>query len=119
MAPISIGRAAWGSSEPSVIASGRKKRVLADVVGGKDEGTLFVPQAAKLQGRKRWIAFFHHPKGTLHVDAGANAERFGREGHALRMIARGGRHHAAFALLRRELRHAIARAAPFVALHGR
>jgi glutamate 5-kinase len=24
-----------------------------------------------LQGRKRWIAFFHHPKGTLFVDAGA------------------------------------------------
>jgi glutamate 5-kinase len=24
-----------------------------------------------LQGRKRWIAFFHHPKGTLFVDDGA------------------------------------------------
>ena len=25
----------------------------------------------RLQGRKRWIAFFHHPKGALFVDAGA------------------------------------------------
>ena len=24
-----------------------------------------------MRGRKRWIAFFHHPKGTLVVDAGA------------------------------------------------
>ena len=27
--------------------------------------------ADKLQGRKRWIAFFHHPKGALFVDDGA------------------------------------------------
>jgi glutamate 5-kinase len=32
---------------------------------------LFVPQSSRLQGRKRWIAFYHHPKGTLFVDAGA------------------------------------------------
>ena len=32
---------------------------------------MFVPQAARLQGRKRWIAFFHHPQGTLFVDEGA------------------------------------------------
>jgi glutamate 5-kinase len=24
-----------------------------------------------LRGRKRWIAFFHYPKGTLFVDEGA------------------------------------------------
>jgi len=24
-----------------------------------------------LQGRKRWIAFFHHPQGALFVDDGA------------------------------------------------
>jgi glutamate 5-kinase len=41
------------------------------VVAGEVEGTLFVPQPAKLQGRKRWIAFFHHPKGALFVDEGA------------------------------------------------
>jgi glutamate 5-kinase len=59
------------SGIPLVIASGRKKQVLARVVAGEDEGTLFVPGARKLQGRKRWIAFFHHPKGTLYVDPGA------------------------------------------------
>ncbi len=56
---------------PLVIASGWKKKVLERVVNGEDEGTLFVPQPNRLKGRKRWIAFFHHPKGTLVVDDGA------------------------------------------------
>lgn len=59
------------SGIPLVIASGKKKEVLAGIVAGEDEGTLFVPQPTKLQGRKRWIAFFHHPKGALFVDDGA------------------------------------------------
>jgi glutamate 5-kinase len=56
---------------PLIIASGRKKSVLADILDGKDEGTLFVAKPALLPGRKRWIAFFHHPKGALFVDDGA------------------------------------------------
>jgi len=56
---------------PLVIAPGRKSDVLARVLAGEDEGTLFVASAGKLRGRKRWIAFFHHPKGTLFVDDGA------------------------------------------------
>jgi glutamate 5-kinase len=56
---------------PLVIASGRKKTVLRNVLESEEEGTLFVPQAGKLKGRKRWIGFFHHPKGSLFVDDGA------------------------------------------------
>ncbi len=56
---------------PLVIACGRKKTVLRDILEGKEEGTIFIPQPNKLKGRKRWIAFFHHPKGTLFVDDGA------------------------------------------------
>ena len=59
------------SGIPLVIASGRKNDVLAKVLAGEEEGTLFVAQPTRLQGRKRWIAFFHHPKGTLFVDDGA------------------------------------------------
>jgi glutamate 5-kinase len=66
------------SGIPLVIASGRKKQALARVVSGEEEGTLFVPKPTRLQGRKRWIAFFHHPEGTLFVDAGA--KRALREG---------------------------------------
>jgi glutamate 5-kinase len=64
------------SGIPLVIASGKKKHVLARVLAGEAEGTLFVPQPARMQGRKRWIAFFHHPQGALFVDDGAR--------HALR-----------------------------------
>jgi glutamate 5-kinase len=59
------------SGIPLIIASGMKKKVLARILAGEEEGTLFVPQATRLQGRKRWIAFFHHPKGALFVDDGA------------------------------------------------
>jgi glutamate 5-kinase len=59
------------SGIPLVIASGRKPGVLARIMAGEEEGTIFIPQPTRLQGRKRWIAFFHHPKGTLFVDAGA------------------------------------------------
>ena len=59
------------SGIPLVIASGQRKNVLAKILGGEEEGTLFVAKPGRMQGRKRWIAFFHHPKGTLFVDAGA------------------------------------------------
>jgi glutamate 5-kinase len=59
------------SGIPLVIASGRKKTTLQNILAGQNEGTLFVPKAGKLTGRKRWIAFFHHPKGALLVDDGA------------------------------------------------
>ena len=61
------------SGIPLVIASGKHKQMLARVLAGEDEGTLFVAQPTRLQGRKRWIAFFHHPKGALFVDDGAKA----------------------------------------------
>ena len=59
------------SGVPLVIASGQKNDTLARITAGEDEGTLFIAQPTKLQGRKRWIAFFHHPKGALCVDDGA------------------------------------------------
>jgi len=59
------------SGIPLVIAPGRKKEVLAGILAGKEEGTIFVPRPGKLKGRKRWIAFFHRPAGSLLVDDGA------------------------------------------------
>jgi glutamate 5-kinase len=59
------------SGIPLVIASGIKKDGLEKILAGKDEGTLFVAPPTRLPGRKRWIAFYHHPKGTLFADDGA------------------------------------------------
>ena len=68
---IQAAKIAVRSGIPLAIASGRKKTVLAKILAGENEGTLFVAPPAKLHSRKRWIAFFHHPKGTLFVDDGA------------------------------------------------
>ena len=68
---LQAARIVMRSGIPLVIASGRKKNVLARIFEGRDEGTIFVAQEAKLKGRKRWIAFFHHAKGALFVDEGA------------------------------------------------
>ena len=68
---IEAAKIVMRSGIPMVIASGKKKKVLARVVAGEQEGTLFVPHPTRLQGRKRWIAFFHHPQGALFVDDGA------------------------------------------------
>ena len=68
---IEAAKIAVRSGIPLVIASGKKKGALANILTGEDEGTLFVAQSNKLQGRKRWIAFFHHPKGAIFVDNGA------------------------------------------------
>jgi glutamate 5-kinase len=70
------------SGIPLVIASGSNQHALAQVLSGAEEGTLFVPHATKLRGRKRWIAFFHHPRGALCVDAGAE-EALCRKGRSL------------------------------------
>ena len=56
---------------PMVIASGKKKHVLANIIDGREEGTFFTPRSGRLKGHKRRIAFFHHPKGSLWVDDGA------------------------------------------------
>lgn len=59
------------SGVPLVIAPGRHREVLARILAREEEGTLFLPHAHRLPSRKRWIAFFHHPRGVLHVDDGA------------------------------------------------
>ena len=56
---------------PMVIANGVKRGQLTKVLAGEKVGTFFTPSGDKLKGRKRWIAFFHHPKGALVVDDGA------------------------------------------------
>lgn len=68
---IDAARIVTRSGIPLVIASGRRPGVLGRVLGAETEGTAFVPRERRLRGRKRWIAFFHHPRGALMVDDGA------------------------------------------------
>ncbi len=68
---IQAAKIASRSGIPTVIASGYRKQILKRILNGDDEGTLVRPSQAKLRGRKRWIAFFHHPLGQIEVDPGA------------------------------------------------
>lgn len=68
---IDAAQIAIRSGIPMIIVSGRDKNSLADVMDGKEVGTIFIPRPYRLRGRKRWIAFFHKPKGMLFVDDGA------------------------------------------------
>lgn len=56
---------------PCVIAPGKKKNVLSDIMAGKDIGTLFLPQTSRLASRKYWIANTLRPRGRLIIDDGA------------------------------------------------
>ena len=56
---------------PTIIANGLKKNIIQAIFDGKEEGTLFLPQAVPMGRRKHWIAFTKSPKGTIMVDSGA------------------------------------------------
>lgn len=56
-----------------VIANGREDGILEYILGGKDVGTL-IPAgstAAAVNRRRRWVTYFHHPRGILTIDDGA------------------------------------------------
>ncbi len=55
---------------PVVVANGKRKKVLLDVIEGKDVGTLVLP-GKRLKGKKRWIGFYARAKGKIYVDHGA------------------------------------------------
>ena len=59
------------AGEFMVIANGRTENIIKKILNGERVGTLFVPNKAKMETRKRWIAFFHQAKGKLYVDDGA------------------------------------------------
>lgn len=75
LSKLESARAVAHTGAMVVIADGRKSGILEAVITGRDTGTLILPAksgAADLRSyRKRWIAFFHKPQGTLTIDDGA------------------------------------------------
>jgi glutamate 5-kinase len=55
----------------TVIADGRRRGVLEQVLRGDDVGTLIHPSEQKLSSRKHWIAYSRQPRGALRIDPGA------------------------------------------------
>jgi glutamate 5-kinase len=56
-----------------VIADGTRNNVLQNIISGEDTGTLILPGTSQhsLKARKKWIAYFHRPQGSLIIDDGA------------------------------------------------
>ena len=67
---LAAARIATASGAWTVVASGIREGVLARVLAGEVEGTLFHP-GPRLRGRQRWIAFASTPAGRIRVNAGA------------------------------------------------
>jgi len=58
---------------PYIIAPGKRKGVLQEILDGREVGTLFLPSTNHLNSRKYWIAFTLRSRGRLTVDDGAKA----------------------------------------------
>jgi glutamate 5-kinase len=56
---------------PCIIAPGKKKQILTDIIAGKETGTLFLPRPDRLNSKKYWIAFMLRSRGKLVIDDGA------------------------------------------------
>jgi glutamate 5-kinase len=69
---IEAGKIATAAGAAMVIASGRRKNPLAAIDAG-ERCTWFAPQATPASARKAWIAGHLEPRGTVTVDAGAEA----------------------------------------------
>ena len=67
---IEAAQTATKRGVPVVIANGEHEGILQEIIGGKDIGTLFVPQT-KMGSRKHWNGYTLRAAGTIHVDAGA------------------------------------------------
>ena len=78
---IEAAQTATKRGVPVVIANGEHDGILQDIIGGKDIGTLFIPQT-RLGSRKHWIGYTLRASGTIHVDAGA-AQALQKHGKSL------------------------------------
>jgi glutamate 5-kinase len=68
---LRAARYATEAGQLCVIANGTRPGVLASIMNGEPVGTLFVPSAARIRSRKRWLGFVKRPRGVLTVDEGA------------------------------------------------
>jgi glutamate 5-kinase len=72
-AKVEAARIATGAGIRTVIARGRRERVVAEVVDSALVGTTFLPRPTsdRLPARKRWIAHSARPRGAVAVNVRA------------------------------------------------
>ena len=68
---LQAARIAMNSGGMALIANGMKSHILHRVLGGEEEGTLFVGKSGSLSEKRRWIAFASSVSGRIHINEGA------------------------------------------------
>ncbi len=66
---LSAAKLATKSGCGVFIASGAERDIVPRLLAGTGPGTFFVPSGLPLEARKRWLAFFQRPSGTITVNA--------------------------------------------------
>jgi glutamate 5-kinase len=66
---LSAARIATKSGCGVFIASGAEPDIVPRLLSGAGPGTFFVPSGIPLEARKRWLAYFQRPAGTIAVNA--------------------------------------------------
>lgn len=70
---VTAARKACRCGAYAVVAQAGEKNILRRILDGEDVGTLFLPSGNAMRARKHWIAYTLRPRGTVVVDAGAEA----------------------------------------------
>ena len=68
---IEAAKIGTGSGCGVFIGSGEDPEIISHLLKGTAKGTFFIPKELALVSKKRWLAFFQHPAGTVGIDAGA------------------------------------------------
>jgi glutamate 5-kinase len=68
---VQAAKSMMQSGIPMVIANGKTKNVLTQIMASKEVGTFFYPSSSKMNSRKRWLAWGVKPRGEIRVDEGA------------------------------------------------
>jgi glutamate 5-kinase len=50
------------------IASGAEPEIITRLLAGRGPGTFFVPSGLPLEAKKRWLAYFQRPTGTIQIN---------------------------------------------------
>jgi glutamate 5-kinase len=66
---VSAAKLATKSGCGVFIASGAEPDIIPRLLAGTGPGTFFVPSGLPLEARKRWLAYFQRPSGTIMINA--------------------------------------------------
>jgi glutamate 5-kinase len=68
---LEAARALIKAGIPMVVCEGHRSNVIVDAAQGRPVGTLFAGGEAAVKGKKLWLAYAGHPKGSVTIDDGA------------------------------------------------